>query len=55
MTHKEQDGRNAIQYMARDIKEHEAKKGKEITADEAYSRAKEIAYRAEKRTIKRPK
>lgn len=52
---KEEDGRNAIKYMARDIKEHEAKRGKEITSQEAHRRATEIAERAEKRTIRRYK
>lgn len=52
---KEEDGRNAIKYIARDIKEHEQKRGKEITSEEAHRRAKEIAERAEKRTIRRSK
>lgn len=48
-----QKGRDAIDYFTREIKEHEAKKGNNISGEEAARRAKEIAERAEKRVEKK--
>lgn len=50
---KQANGRDAIDVMTKDIKDHEERKGKIITDSEARRRATEIAYRAEKRTVVR--
>lgn len=48
-------GRIAIDVTAKNIKEHAEKYGQQITSEQAFSEARKIAERSEKRTEKRNK
>jgi len=44
-----QKGRDAIEVLTKDIKEHSEQKGREMTHDQAERKAREVAERVERK------